>query len=128
MERCPICNEYMWLSGIHKCNTRWVALIIGSDDKPDGPFVWSDYSAYTKLFNDDAKDAAEDAAAQFSSDTSEYESEQLVGIMTYDDYCEWYYSDDNKKDLIDPDKLSWFDVHCEMMPTYNARQRGLPQA
>lgn len=123
MEHCPICNEYMWLSGVHKCDPRWVAVMIG-DEQPDKPFAWSDYQAYTKIFADDAEAAAEDAASRFNSDTCEYPSHQVIGIMTYDAYCDWCYSDENTEDFADPAKLTWFDVACEMMPSYNARQRG----
>lgn len=111
----------MWFPASHKCQARWVAVMFGRDDKPKLPFVWSNYAAYTDLFTDTAQDAAEEAAERFSSDTCEYSEYQTVGVMTYDEYCEWYYSDENKEDWMDPAKVAWFDVRCEMTPTYSAQ-------
>lgn len=125
MERCLICNQYMWFPASHKCQARWVAVMFGSDE-PDRPFTWSDYEAYTELFADTAKDAAEEAAERFNSDTCEYSSSQTVGVMAYDDYCEWYYSDENTEDFADPAKLTWFDVACNMEPTYSANIKSKP--
>lgn len=119
MERCPVCKGYMWNPPTHRCANRWVAVII--DDRPDKPFVWSNYSAYTDMFSTDAQAAAEEAAERFDNDMSE-SGQRTVGVMSYDEYCEWYYSDENEEDFMNPVKLRWFDVRCEMVPSYRSSQ------
>ena len=120
MERCPVCKARMWNQATHTCANRWVAVI--TDDKPDKPFVWSNYSAYTDIFSTDAQGVAEEAADKFDSAVSEYPSQRTVGVMAYDEYCEWYYGDQHEEDFMDPARLTWFDVECYPVPTYRATE------
>lgn len=119
MERCPVCKDYMWFPATHTCANRWVAVI--TDDRPDKPFVWSNYSAYTEMFSTDAQGAAEEAAERFGNDISE-SGQWTVGVMSYDEYCEWYYSEEHEEDFMDPVKLRWFDVRSEMVPSYRSSE------
>lgn len=120
MERCTVCKARMWNPATHKCENRWVAVI--TDDRPEKPFTWSNYSCYTDLFSTDAQGVAEEAAERFDNDLCEYHSQRTVGVMSYDDYVDWFYSDENEKDFMDPSKLTWFDVTCEPVPSYSSRQ------
>lgn len=120
MERCPVCKIRMWNPSTHTCANRWVAVI--TDDRPKTPFVWSNYGCFTDLFSTDAQGVAEEAAERFNYDQVEYHSHRTVGVMSYDDYRDWFYSAENEEDFMDPNKLTWFDVSCEMVPSYSSRQ------